>query len=192
MRNLIQISIVVIVLGVAVAYWQNSKPTQDIDWEAVNKQTSVEDAGQWEGKTAPDFSLSNQQGKIFQLSQFKGRPVLLHFWATWCPPCVEEIPHLIKFAKWAKQKTGMEVLAISEDESWDKIKKFLLEKEIAPRGELPFDILLDTQSVGSGKFKCNQYPETFLINKNSSIIKKFIGAQAWDSEEMKKWVEQNF
>ena len=85
----------------------------------------------------------------------------------------------------------MVVLAASKDEGWDQIDSFLKKIKVRYNSTGNTKIFLDQESIASDKYNCHMYPETFLIGKNSIIIKKFVGAQDWNSEEMKKWVLQN-
>src|SRR3989338_9768630 len=76
------------------------------------------------GKPAPDFTLQNEKGEAVRLADLKGKVVLVHFWATWCPPCVAEMPTLDAFIQKYRGKNVV-LLAISEDEEgWPVIKKF--------------------------------------------------------------------
>ncbi len=90
----------------------------------------------WQGKTAPDFALSDLNGKLHKLSDYKGKNVLLVFWATWCPPCLTEIPGLIKLRN-NTSEDELAILAIS-DERLSKIKNF------ASKAGINYTVLLDT------------------------------------------------
>ena len=115
-----------IITGVAVALgsigWPDKKPQAPV----------VKDSGQ--RKAAPDFELKDANGKVVHLSDYKGKVVLLDFWATWCGPCGIEIPWFIEFQRKYKDR-GFTVLGVSMDDStkthsaWEDVKPYVAEKE---------------------------------------------------------------
>jgi cytochrome c biogenesis protein CcmG, thiol:disulfide interchange protein DsbE len=127
------------------------------------------------GTTAPDFTVSDGQ-KTVKLSQLRGKPVLLNFWATWCPPCVQEVPALVALQKQMGDKVT--ILAVSMDEDEDAYKAFTA-KRMA--GLLT---VRDARKQSSAMYGTFAYPESFLIDKDGKIQRKFIGAVEWTSPEM--------
>ena len=127
------------------------------------------------GTTAPDFTV-NDGTKTVQLSQLRGKPVLLNFWATWCPPCVQEVPDLVRL----QQQMGdrVTILAVSMDED-DAAYKAFTSKHMP--GVLT---VRDGDHKSSAMYGTYAYPETFLIDKDGKIQRKFIGAVEWTSPEM--------
>jgi cytochrome c biogenesis protein CcmG, thiol:disulfide interchange protein DsbE len=123
------------------------------------------------GNPAPDFSITDSQHTV-ALSQFRGKPVLLNFWATWCPPCIEEMPSLVQLQRQMGDKVT--ILAVSEDADDGAYKQFVHDHGV--------DLLTirDTQQKNElyGTFK---FPETFVIDRNGNIVRKFIGATDWTS-----------
>jgi len=127
------------------------------------------------GTTAPDFTVNDGQ-KTVQLSQYRGKPVLLNFWATWCPPCVQEVPALVAL----QQQMGdhVIVLAVSMDEDADAYKAFTAKR-------MPGVLTVrDPDHKSSALYGTFAYPESFLIDKDGKIQRKFIGAVEWNSPEM--------
>jgi len=117
------------------------------------------------GASAPDFTLRNLKGKQVSLSDFKGKVVLVNFWATWCAPCKTEMPHIQKMYTDFKDK-GFEVLAISVDEARDisKIKPFI------KRNRYTFQVLLDKQTKVVKVYNPDQtYPLNVLVDRNGEI-----------------------
>jgi len=126
-----------------------------------------------EGKPAPDFTLKDLSGKPVQLSSLKGKVVLVNFWATWCPPCREEIPSLVKMNQ-AMQGKPFQLLAISIDEGGkDKVAEFFIKSGAV----LP--TLLDTDSSVAKRYGTTGVPETFVVDTKGIIVKKVIGGLDW-------------
>ena len=130
------------------------------------------------GTTAPDFTVSDGQ-KTVQLSQLRGKPVLLNFWATWCPPCVQEVPSLVAL----QQQMGgkVVVLAVSMDVDEDAYKTFTAKR-------MPGVLTArDPDQKSSKLYGTFAYPESFLIDKDGRIQRKFIGPVEWTSPEMMEY-----
>ena len=127
------------------------------------------------GTTAPDFTVSDGQ-KTVRLSQFRGKPVLLNFWATWCPPCVQEVPDLVALQQQVGDKVT--ILAVSMDEDEAAYKTFTAKN-------MPGVLTVrDPNHKSSAEYGTFAYPESFLIDKDGKIQRKFIGAVEWTSPEM--------
>jgi thiol-disulfide isomerase/thioredoxin len=130
------------------------------------------------GTTAPDFTVSDGQ-KTVQLSQLRGKPVLLNFWATWCPPCVQEVPSLVAL----QQQMGgkVVVLAVSMDVDEEAYKTFTAKR-------MPGVLTArDPDQKSSKLYGTFAYPESFLIDKDGRIQRKFIGPVEWTSPEMMEY-----
>jgi peroxiredoxin len=128
------------------------------------------------GKPALDFSLT-LGGKSEHLSDFKGKVVVLNFWATWCPPCVEETPTLNRLEKYIDSRGGM-VLGVSVDEDGAAYEKFLQDQSVV------FPTYRDASKKSASDYGTSIYPETYIIDRHGKIARKFIGEQQWDSAEM--------
>ena len=121
------------------------------------------------GSPAPDFQLSDLDGKTVSLSDFQGKPVLINFWASWCRPCRVEMPHIQQvYEEWADK--GLVVLAINWGETPSEVKKFMRNYELS----LP--VLLDTKRLVAQQYDVWSIPTTFLIDKDGIIQAKIIGA----------------
>jgi peroxiredoxin len=130
------------------------------------------------GKKAPDFTLNSADGQKIKLSSYKGKTVLLNFWATWCGPCKEEIPLMNQLLERLKKK-GFIILAISIDDDDKVVSDFL--KDTA----MNFTILRDpTQKIARSSYKVFGYPFSFLINKNGIIVKRYLGAIDWMDKDV--------
>jgi cytochrome c biogenesis protein CcmG/thiol:disulfide interchange protein DsbE len=127
------------------------------------------------GTTAPDFTVSDGQ-KSVTLSQLRGKPVLLNFWATWCPPCVEEVPSLVALQQQVGDKVT--ILAVSMDQDESAYKAFTAKN-------MPGMLTVrDPDHKSSSIYGTFAYPESFVIGRDGKIQRKFIGAVNWTSPEM--------
>jgi peroxiredoxin len=134
------------------------------------------------GKEAPQFTLKNLSGEEISLASFRGKVILINFWATWCKPCKVEMPSLNELYNTFKDR-GLVVLGISIDSSEKPVEKFL--KKIP----LDFPILLDSEVEVPKEYKVFAYPSTFLIDKRGVLKEKFIGEIDWSEREIIERVE---
>ena len=124
------------------------------------------------GDSAPDFLVTTASGKKISLDSFGGKVLVLNFWATWCPPCLSELPSLNEMAATLKND-GVVVLGISVDKEKADYDKFL--KKVTLNFETAHDPSADI-SVEYGTFK---YPETYVIDRNGKVLEKFIADRDW-------------
>jgi peroxiredoxin len=137
-----------------------------------------------EGKEAPDFKLSTLDGHEVSLADLKGSVVVLDFWATWCPPCVESLPHLQQVYL-DNKAAGVKVFGINLDDDKSKVAPFVLEKK------LTFPILLDDgQSNLAEKYGASAIPQTVLIGKDGKVIKVLVGFSSSTEAELRKAIAQ--
>lgn len=121
------------------------------------------------GKPAPDFQLPNLGGQLVSLSDFQGKPVLINFWASWCGPCVYEMPYIQEvFEEWSGQ--GLVVLAINIGESSSKVKEFM------ESHALSFPVLLDMEGKVADQYNIGGIPTTFSVDKDGIIQAMRVGA----------------
>ncbi len=131
--------------------------------------------GQLIGNPAPDFTLTNMTGQKVSLSQYRGKVVVLNFWATWCPPCREEMPSMEALYRKYKDQ-GLVMLAVNVDESGESaVKKFLQKTPYS------FPILLDSENVAQNTYGVFRFPESFIIDREGVIVEKIIGGRDWTS-----------
>jgi thiol-disulfide isomerase/thioredoxin len=123
------------------------------------------------GKPAPAFTLKDLEGKSVELGQLKGSVVVLDFWATWCGPCVQSLPHIAELSREQGPK-GLKVFAVNQQEGEAEVKQFLS----AHRDLNDLTVLLDSNGAVGAKYLANAIPETVVIGKDGVIKKVFVGA----------------
>jgi len=128
------------------------------------------------GTAAPDFTVQDADRKV-TLSDFHGKVVLLNFWASWCAPCVEEMPSLVQLQERFQDK-GITVLGISVDVDGDAYHKFLKDYKI------DFPTVRDPDQKTSNLYGTFKWPETYVIDRNGIVRRKFIGAVEWSQPEI--------
>jgi cytochrome c biogenesis protein CcmG/thiol:disulfide interchange protein DsbE len=120
-------------------------------------------------KMAADFTLQDANGNPVKLSDFRGKVVLLNFWATWCGPCALEIPWFIEFEQQFRAQ-GLEVVGVSmDDEGWKVVKPYIQEHK------LNYRVVMGTDSVGQLYGGVDSLPTTFLIDRYGKIAKVHVG-----------------
>ncbi len=142
------------------------------------------------GKAAPDFTIQDADRSV-TLSQLRGKIVVLNFWATWCPPCVEEMPSLVQMQKQMLGK-GVVVLAVSVDDDADDYHRFLKDHGI--------DLLtvrdpgnksdLGVTAVVASRYGTFKFPETYIIDREGTIRRKFIGPIDWSQAEVVEYLSR--
>ena len=127
------------------------------------------------GKVAPDFTVSDGSTTI-HLANYRGRVVLLNFWATWCPPCVEEMPSLLQLHH---DMPNVVILAVSIDDDPDAYHHFLATHHV--------DLITvrDPSESAAKLFHTDMWPESYLIDRKGIIRSKFVGAQDWSDPEIR-------
>jgi len=128
-----------------------------------------------QNRDAPDFKLPDASGKMISLSAQKGHPVLVNFWATWCPPCTEEVPSMETLAR-SIEKTDIRLLAVSVDENWDVVRRFFA-------SGTKMGVLLDVSKEVPKSFGTEKFPETFLVDAAGKVRHYFINKRDWSRPE---------
>ena len=129
------------------------------------------------GDAAPDFTITTDDGKTISTANFGGRLLVLNFWATWCPPCIEEWPSLNHFAANMKN-AGVVVLAISVDKDPKVYRSFLA------RSKPTLLTARDPAAKINADFGTFKYPETYVIDAQGKVLRKYISSQPWDDPNM--------
>lgn len=132
------------------------------------------------GTPAPDFTLQDSDHKV-SLSDYRGKVVLLNFWATWCPPCIIEMPSLIALQQKMKDKDVV-ILGVSIDEDEAAYHKFLKNYGVN------FVTVLDKDRKTPSLYGTFGWPETYIIDRQGVVRRKFIGAAEWTSPEIVEFI----
>ena len=143
------------------------------------------EASLW-GKTPRNFAL-DISGKPMHLSDLRGKVVVLNFWASWCPPCVDEAPSLNRLQKYIEPRNAL-VLGVAADEDPFAFSKFLVDQGVTfptyrdPRTK-------EHSSPIALSYGTSMIPETYIIDRHGKIVRKVIGPQQWDSPEMRAYLD---
>ncbi len=129
------------------------------------------------GDTAPDFSIKTDDGRTLTRSDFGGKLLVLNFWATWCPPCLQEMPSLDQFQK-SLAGSGVVVLGVSVDQNERVYRAFLSKVKVA------FTTARDPESRISSDYGTFKYPETYIIDRQGKVLEKIIGPTDWTDGNM--------
>jgi len=129
------------------------------------------------GTEAPGFRLPSLAGGEVDLASQRGKVVVLNFWATWCPPCVAEMPSLERLHR-SLSPEGVSVVTVSTDEDEAELRRFVAEHALT----LP--VLKDPGGrVAANQYRTTGYPETFVLGRDGRVLQHVVGPAEWDSAE---------
>ena len=132
------------------------------------------------GKLAPVFTMSDGVQTV-DLAKLRGKIVILNLWATWCAPCVEELPSLLAMQK---QHPEIDVVAVSTDQDDEVYRKFLVQHHVDVR------TVRDADQRVNAMYGTVQIPETYIIDRKGILRRKFIGPQDWTSLEISSYLKK--
>lgn len=158
---------VMVILGIALA------------WVIVN---SMRDHVVQVGDRAPNFSITTDSGQAVSLANYRGKVLVLNFWASWCPPCVEETPSLNKFQQ-EVAGSGVTVLGISIDRNKKMYDRFLR------RFGVSFETARDPDAKISASYGTFKIPETYIIDRNGKVAEKIISDRNWTDPQIVNFVK---
>jgi peroxiredoxin len=134
------------------------------------------------GDRAPGFTLPRLPSGNLTLDEFRGQVVVLNFWATWCPPCIEETPSLEQFATEMKSQ-GVTVIGVSVDENAHALNRFV------QHYQLSYPIARDPEAALAHRYGTYKLPETYIIGRDGHVVEKIIGATNWIDPRMITFVK---
>jgi peroxiredoxin len=179
-KRLLSVTIILLALGfIVVNFWSPFKSEKKVkapdiarEESPTNEDIPGADLSQdLEGNPAPDFTLSTLEGESVKLSDYKGKKVILNFWATWCPPCKAEMPHMQSFYEHNKDN-GIEIVAVNLtnlDNGKDAVENF------AKDNQLTFSIPLDEKGTIGMQYQAFTIPTSYIIDSTGVITKKIVG-----------------
>lgn len=196
MREKILIIIGILTISIAYISWDlirtptihNGSSVNDTEYaEHTQNITTITESK----NKVPDIVIKDLNGKKHKLHDFSDKIVILNFWATWCPPCIKELPSMLELADTKKDKVIF--IAASVDESRQKIERFFktLPKETQKQLKNKNVILVHDKDkiISQDTFQVIRYPETFIIGKEMQIHSKVVGDRDWSSEKMKNYID---
>lgn len=144
-----------------------------INEHAIGKEVELgEEVGLEKGQFAPDFTLYSLQGEPLTLSELRGKRVVLNFWATWCPPCEAEMPHMQKYYEKYRKEDNVEIVGVNmtyANEKLDRVEQFLKSYDIT------FPIVLEQTEAVAFQYEILTMPTTYMIDTAGKIQKQIIG-----------------
>lgn len=136
---------------------------------------------QWVGRPAPRIDLPTLGGGSLRSEALEGTVTLVHFWATWCPSCLPELPHYRDLARRLGPR-GLRVVHVSLDEEWGPVRAVLR--------EAPYEhVLLDPEGALAHRFGTEKLPETYLMDRRGRVLLRMVATQPWEGPELRALVE---
>jgi len=136
-----------------------------------------------EGEDAPSFQLKGLDGGSVSLAELKGKVVVLHFWATWCPPCLEELPQLLSFFR-KQDPARFVLLTVNVDAAHPaRVKEFLRSWGVEPSG------YLDPGGKLARRYGTIRFPETYILDPKGTLRKKLVGAADWMDPHWERFLQ---
>lgn len=185
---LIVVLLVVAMVGTYVK--QQIDEERAIDKSALGKDMEERNIGLANGDTPPDFTLTSLDGKDITLSDLRGKKVVLNFWATWCPPCKAEMPHMQSFYDEFAEEKNVEIIAVnltSEERDVTADAKVDTVMTFRDSFELTFPILLDPDNLVGSDYQIITIPTTYFIDTNGYIQRAIKGPM--DVDMLKDYVD---
>lgn len=186
---LIVVLLVVAMIGTYVK--QQIDKDREIETASLGKEMDEQKIGLKNGDTPPDFTLTSLDGDEVTLSDLRGKKVVLNFWATWCPPCKAEMPHMQKYYEQHAKEDNVEIIAVnltSEEREFSADGKIDTVMTFRDSFELTFPILLDQKREVSPQYNIMTIPTTYFIDSKGYIQRAISGPM--DTDMLKSYVDE--
>ena len=165
MKKIVLLLTALFLLSISAFGENQKKPTPKVGYEI--------------GNIIPDFSITDLNGKSKSIKEFRGKTVMLNFWATWCPPCRAEMPSMEKLWNKSKNKNFV-IIAVSVDQSpTSKVAEFI------KTNKYTFPVFHDANGKLAAMFLIRSIPTTYIVDKSGVILSKTRGAEDWSKLELK-------
>jgi peroxiredoxin len=135
------------------------------------------------GRMAPDFKLTTLDGKPASLTALRGKVVFLNLWATWCPPCREEMPSIQTLYQQFQSAPDFVVLAVSEDSNPAQVANYVKQHKFG------FEVLLDPRNSVGEAYDVSGLPESFVIGRDGRIVAHHVGPYDWANHDIREALE---
>lgn len=134
-------------------------------------------------RAAPELAFTRHDGTKATLAQMKGKVVMVHFWATWCEPCRDELPGLLALARTLETSGTFELLAVSVDDEWDKMRLFF-------EGTIPRAAVRPEVAEIHRRFGASTLPDSYLVDRGGQLVGRYAGARDWAGTAARTHLEQ--
>jgi thiol-disulfide isomerase/thioredoxin len=193
MKKNIGLLIVVLLVAAMIGTYvkQQIDKDREIETTSLGKEMDERKIGLKNGDTPPDFTLTSLDGKDVTLSKLRGKKVVLNFWATWCPPCKAEMPHMQNYYEQYAKKDNVEIIAVNltqaerdvtDDAKVDSVMTF------RDSFNLTFPILLDSKNSAGQDYQILTIPTTYFIDSKGYIQRAIKGPM--NAEMLKQYVDE--
>ena len=172
--GLLGLLIIVALILLVLRFQKMGNPQQEINFNQLKPK---------EGYLAPKFTLRNLRGNLEGLDDHAGKVIVVNFWATWCAPCVKEMPSFETLYRRFRSQ-GLTVLAVSLDKDGSSKVQDYVDKY-----KLSFPVLLDTEGVAEKLYPSFTIPFTYVLDKQGRVAARIDGAKDWESPETFKAIE---
>jgi cytochrome c biogenesis protein CcmG, thiol:disulfide interchange protein DsbE len=172
---------VTLVVGIifVLLFWQWSRSTLPTATHSINLMDQMENEG------LPEFEIKDLDGKPVHLGDFKGRPVIVSFWASWCGPCLDEFPSMIELIE--KMDGKVQLVAISQDSNRTELEAFL---KAFPKSKHPnISILWDQEMAVGRQYNVDRLPESYVTGKDHKLVRKIVGSINWSTPEAVEFMQ---
>lgn len=147
---------------------------------------------QLSARPAPELSVVRRDGSRVALAELRGKTVLVHFWATWCPPCERELPGLLATAAALRGSAAFELLAISVDDDWDTLAAFFdrARRAIGADGAIPVAVVRPSEPTLAARYGAATLPDSYLVDPQGRLIARYAGQRDWASAAARRHLAQ--
>lgn len=170
MKIVLSVVAIIFLFGITSLIYSKYKPKEEVN--QLNTKGVISETGinSTTNLMVPNFKLKDLNGKLVNLSDYKGKIVILNFWAVWCKYCKQEMPDLNELNKSLTKENDVILLAVDSEESIETVKSYLKSNNIS------MNILMDSDGSVTKAYGITGFPTTFVINRDGTLFRKIPGA----------------